>query len=187
MTTLVVLVLLPARREQGLVRPLRGRRRGRLRAGGLEARAGRTIYAIRRHLSSGWYGFGAVGALIAAPGRTLELQNVFFSSTFRAKATSSRPRKSPELFRWEISQSKNIVYPERLDQLYLFYSRFLLWFARLNSYLDGRWPRGPKVCSCESSRRPRPRSIATRAPPQRERRASKLYRSAGIRGRGRDP
>ena len=77
---------------------------------------------------------------------------------------------------------------KRLDQLYLFYSRFLLWFARLNSYLDGRWPRGPKGVS-ELARRPRPRSIATRA--QRERRASKLYRSAaieaGIRGRGRNP
>ena len=133
----------------------------------------------------GGLGSGRSGALIAAPARrTLELQNVFFSSTFRAKATSSR-----ELFRWEISQSKNIVYPKkRLDQLYLFYSRFLLWFARLNSYLDGRWPRGPKGVS-ELARRPRPRSIATRA--QRERRASKLYRSAaieaGIRGRGRNP
>ena len=87
----------------------------------------------------GGLGSGRSGALIAAPARrTLELQNVFFSSTFRAKATSSR-----ELFRWEISQSKNIVYPKkRLDQLYLFYSRFLLWFARLNSYLDGRGGHG---------------------------------------------
>ena len=121
-------------------------------------------------------------AHLGAPKRFLFLDFSRQSDVLKApKIPGTFPLGNLAVKKYRVSEKK------RLDQLYLFYSRFLLWFARLNSYLDGRWPRGPKVCSCESSRRPRPRSIATRAPPQRERRASKLYRSAGIRGRGRDP
>ena len=111
--------------------------------------------------------------------------SVFFSSTFRAKATSSRPRKSPRNFSVGKSRkSKNIGLTSCICSTRVFYSGLRDQIL----ILMGRRPRGPKAC--QSSRRPgRPRSIATRA--QRERRASKLYRSAaseaGIRGRGRDP